>query len=354
MPSIADKRYFSREHIEKCAFNTSSFLTEQAVHCLELVAELVECGLSYQFKGGNSLLLVLDEPKRFSIDVDIATDFSKEKIEEVLDALVQKYGVFTRWERRQHKTKPWLPLSSYHLYFNSLFEEGDDVSVMLDVQMRRSPYKTEFKKVTCGDVYKSDTLVELPLPSSIISDKLLTLGPSTLGIPTGKGKHAQRLKHVFDVSRLLRLKPDIAAVRESFKACLEQENDLQNTRYTVAEIVQDTLAFCWSVALHNEKPISSNSVVLDENANGLIPFSLHLFDRGYEWENLQADMARAALCISAVGNEEVTNEMLYGCLEFAVDMSKRDYPFSIINSEVCHYWGTVYSWWKEEMFWVEA
>ena len=82
---IPNPVFFSKFHIETNRFNAPATLAEEAVHCLELVAELVEAGLDFQFKGGNSLLLILPEPKRFSIDVDIATDEPRERIEECLD-----------------------------------------------------------------------------------------------------------------------------------------------------------------------------------------------------------------------------------------------------------------------------
>ncbi|MFP4681653.1 MAG: nucleotidyl transferase AbiEii/AbiGii toxin family protein [Chitinispirillaceae bacterium] len=350
---LADKLYFSKENIGNCRFNASSVLAEQAVHCLELVAELVEVGLNFQFKGGNSLLLILDEPKRFSIDVDIASDQSREEIEEVLNKLTAQYGVFTRWERRQHKTKPWLPLSSYYLFYKSQFDSSPDTNIMLDVQMRRSGYRTELKEVTCKDLYRSSVKCELPLPSSIISDKLLTLGPSTLGIPLGKGKEAQRLKHVYDVSRLSRTLPDVECMRESFVSCLEQENDLQETKHTVQDIVKDTLSFLWSTAGHENKPDLTGSSVLDENIKGLEPFAKHLFESGYSWQSLQWDMARAALCISAVGNESVTNEMLHG--HVGKDMAASDFslPFKVTDPQARFCWNAVYNWWDKEPFWVE-
>ncbi|MBD3243318.1 MAG: hypothetical protein GF331_22195, partial [Chitinivibrionales bacterium] len=104
---LGDSRYFTREHIERQRFGTSPLLAEQAVHSLELVAELAASGLSFQFKGGNSLLLILDTPRRFSIDVDIATEEPRERIEESVGAICERYGAFTRWEPRPHKTKPW-------------------------------------------------------------------------------------------------------------------------------------------------------------------------------------------------------------------------------------------------------
>ena len=85
---VASPALFTKEHIESHAFAASHALAEQAIHCLELVAELSWANLSFQFKGGNSLLVILQDPKRFSIDVDIATDETVSRIEEVLDKIV--------------------------------------------------------------------------------------------------------------------------------------------------------------------------------------------------------------------------------------------------------------------------
>jgi len=346
---VADKACFSKDHISRHRLNASPELAEQAVHCLELVAELSLGGLSYQFKGGNSLLLILSEPKRFSIDVDVASDKTREEIEKVLDAIVPKYGVFTKWERRQHKTKPWLPLSSYYLYYNSVVTDAPDTNIMLDVQMRRSAYKTEFKPVRCGDLYVSDAKVELPLPSSIISDKLLTLGPATLGIPIGRGKEAQRLKHVYDVSRLSATLPDVGEMRESFRSCLKQENELQETNHSVDDIVKDTLKFLWTTATHGAQPPSSEDPALSENIKGLAPFAAHLFETGYNWQNLRKDMARAAVCMSAVGNDKVAGKDFHALLS-SVPPADFKGKLGIDDPLTAYLWDGVSNWWGDN-FW---
>jgi hypothetical protein len=296
--------FFTRSHIEANRFKAPATLAEEAVHCLELVTELVEAGLDFQFKGGNSLLLVLPEPKRFSIDVDIATDEPRERIEACLDLIVRRPGIFIRWEKRQHKTKPWLPIASYYLFFKPSVRQEPEASIMLDVQLRRTPYRTGKKRIICGRLYESETLVELPLPASIIGDKLLTLGPNTLGIPVGKGKEAQRLKHVFDVARLCSTHPQPAAVRESFHACLKHENEIQERRRSVREIVDDTLDFCRSVEQYEDMPKDEGlSPIMSENVRGLPVFATHLFDPGYGWKELKRDMGIVAECVKSIGKE---------------------------------------------------
>jgi hypothetical protein len=335
--------YLEKSHIEKCHFNASVLLAEQAIMCLELVSELVKSGLNFQFKGGNSLLLILNIPKRFSIDVDIATDCNRDEIEKCLKLCVDKFGVFERWEPRQHKTKPWIPLASYHLYYKSKFTD-DMSSVMLDAQLRRSNYKTLHKAVVCGDIYKSEVLVELPLPSSIIGDKLLTLGPSTLGIPVGKGKEAQRLKHVFDISRLLTVEPKLSEIRESFSNCLQQENDIQVAKQSAEAVIFDTLRFCGSIVSYPQIP-SGDSLppIVQENAKGIIPFASHLFDPGYDWKTLQIDMAKVALCMTALKDENITDEKFTTMVTMKAE--KKALPGTILkeNSTARELWEQIYA-----------
>jgi hypothetical protein len=309
MTAKTDPRYFTADHIEKHRRSAPPALAEEAVHCLELVAELARSGLSFQFKGGNSLLLILDEPKRFSIDVDIATDAPRDTIERRLDEITGGPGIFLRWEKRRHRTKPWLPIASYYLYFRSAIKGGAEASIMLDVQLRRTPCRTSMKRIVCGELYRSDISAELPLPSSIIGDKLLTLGPETLGIPVGRGKEAQRLKHVFDVSRLLAVRPLLSEIRGSFLSCLGHENEIQERKRSAEEVVADTAAFCRSIETYDTMPPDEGlTPVMSENVRGLPLFAGHLFDAGYSWNHLRRDMARVGACVEALGNAGLSDQ----------------------------------------------
>jgi len=306
---IADPVYYTKESIVRNKFDASEALAEQAVHCLSLVAQLTDAELSFQFKGGNSLLLILDTPQRFSIDVDIATNEPRERIESCLDECVGRHGIFIKWTKRQHKTKPWLPLASYYCFYKSHFVSDDDAFIMLDAQLTRSPYATKFVPVKCGNLFVSDVKAEIPLASSIIGDKLLTLGPATLGIPFGKGKDAQRLKHVFDVSLLLRTNPSLAAIRESFFACMHHENKLQEKLVALTDVLNDTIALCESTRAmpYTSEPAQSMTPAQTENMRGFAPFAGHLFSKSYSWDRLNLDLARVAFvmaCINATGMED--------------------------------------------------
>jgi len=332
---VAPDSYFTKDHIQAHAFDAPLSLAEQAIHCLELVAELNWAALPFQFKGGNSLLLILQNPRRFSIDVDIATDQKQESIEVVLDKIVKECGVFSKWTKRQHKTKPFIPLASYYLFYKSHYAGPDDACIMLDCQLSKSPYTTQTIPIVCGTLYKTIVKTEVPTRAGLIGDKLLTLGPTTLGIPLGKGKEAQRIKHVFDISRLCETLPSINEIRESFTACIKQENNLQKKEIDAKDVLADTLLFCKYVITNSANFNTENGLypVLSETIKGLPQFASHLFCKKYEWADLQRDIARVGLCIAAACNLDVSDGYFIKTYKSA-------------NDDPLKYWNSTVAWLK--------
>lgn len=327
---IADSRFFTREHILAHHRSAPADLAELAVHCLELVAELADEGLQFRFKGGNSLLVLLEDPKRFSIDVDITTEEPRDAIDAAVESVVKRHGVFTRWQKRQHKTKPWLPMVSYEIFFRSQFAASGESFIMLDAVLHNTRFDTIQKTVACGDLFYCSRTCELPSISSMVGDKLLTLGPNTLGIPLGKKKEAQRLKHVYDVSLLARRKVSLGGIRRSIESCMAQENRIQEKAFTLAEVYEDTVRFCRLTAEFEAKPSGPvHDAALAEIVFGHEPFSTHLFDSGYSWKDLQSDAARAALCFAAVVSPAVSEDEFTNALK---------------QADAASYWRTIDGW----------
>jgi hypothetical protein len=297
-------QYFSRQHYEAHSGTAPAHLCELVVHCLELVSQLSHAGLAYRFKGGNSLLLLLEQPERFSIDADIVTTTPKAALIELVGRIADSCEAFTRWESRQPQTKPWLPMMSFKLFFNSVYQSPDDAYVMLDVVLEPPPYPGVVKPVRCGHLYESAAQVEVPSVSGLIGDKLLTLGPSTLGIPVGKGKEAQRLKHVFDVARLLQEEYDARAVRQASLGCVAQEERIQRHSYSWTQIVEDTRRFCSApLGFGAPPPLEAleQQPYLYEIVKGFEHFREHLFRTEYTWQNLQEDCEAVISLLEELG-----------------------------------------------------
>jgi predicted nucleotidyltransferase component of viral defense system len=59
------------------------------IRALGLLEKLAESKLDFVFKGGTSLILLVEKPERFSIDIDINTTESKETIENILEDIIR-------------------------------------------------------------------------------------------------------------------------------------------------------------------------------------------------------------------------------------------------------------------------
>jgi hypothetical protein len=299
---LGDHTHFVRDHFEAHAGTAPPYLCELVVHCLELVSLLEHHGLAFRFKGGNSLLVLLEDPQRFSIDVDIVTTESKENMIALVERVVAASRVFHRFESRAPKTKPWLPMISFKLFFESHYQPPEESFVMLDAVLEPPPYPGVRKTVRCGAIYRSATEVEVPSISGLIGDKLLTLGPSTLGIPLGKSKEAQRLKHVFDVALLSRQGYDAAAVRASVDGCLAQENRIQGSTHDWPTTRADTLRFLEAALAHETQPSTAEPMTyLGEITTGFDPFRKHLFRTQYTWSRLREDASEVLRVIETIG-----------------------------------------------------
>ncbi len=95
-------------------------LLEKTIGALYLVENLVNNGLDFIFKGGTSLVLLLDKLKRFSVDVDIITEESKEKVIQCFQNLVENQDLFTRFEEnvRENSTSQRMNLQHYKFFLN--------------------------------------------------------------------------------------------------------------------------------------------------------------------------------------------------------------------------------------------
>ena len=304
--------YFSREHYEAHAGVAPPYLSELVVHCLELVALLAERRLPFRFKGGNSLLILLEDPQRFSIDVDIVTLEPRDSLTQVVSQVAEASTVFTGWESRAPKTKPWLPLTSFKIYFDSAYRPAEQSFVMLDAVHAPAPYPGVRKPVRCGTLYQTNIEVELPHPSGLIGDKLLAIGPRTLGIPFGKGKEAQRLKHVFDVATLCRCGYDRSVVRRAADGCQRQEEQIQGRTHAWAAISEDTRDFCESALAQPTMPdpstIDEGDLCLAEIVRGFAQFREHLFRLEYTWELFQEDCRQVVALLEELDREPPPGE----------------------------------------------
>lgn len=208
-------------------------IMEKVIYALSLVEQLVQSGLDFTFKGGTSLLLILPEPKRFSIDVDIITTESQERLEVAL-AGICKGGVFTKFELEEWRSyKLGVPKAHYRLTFYSQWDKKERV-ILLDVLFEAHGYPALVQAPIVNEWIQTDAnhvAVQIPSADSITGDKLTAYAPNTTGIrfrvehPDGgvTEKQMEVMKQLFDIGILFDRLSHLPHFSESFHTTVQKE-----------------------------------------------------------------------------------------------------------------------------------
>lgn len=78
-------------------------ILEKMIYALHLLERLKSNGLEFAFKGGTSLVLLLEEGNRFSIDIDIISNTAREELELILQNVVDS-SRFTGFQLDEHRS----------------------------------------------------------------------------------------------------------------------------------------------------------------------------------------------------------------------------------------------------------
>ena len=194
-------------------------LLEKTIGALFLVESLVNTGLEFVFKGGTSLILLLDEIKRFSVDVDIITEESQGKVKQIISEIIDNQDLFTRVEEniRENTVSKRMKISHYKFFFNSVTDDSEKY-ILLDIAFESNKYPRVIEKRIENTKLnvKSNLSVKVPSIESILGDKLTVLAPRTTGISYNSEKELELMKQLYDVDKLFNQAEDVNEIRESF------------------------------------------------------------------------------------------------------------------------------------------
>lgn len=235
-------------------------ILEKMIYALQLLEQLKANGLDFIFKGGTSLVLLLEEDNRFSIDIDIICKTERGELESILQKVVET-SKFKDYDPDEHRSfKPGVPKSHYKFFFDTkMLGSG---TIMLDVLIEDSIYPELIEKPIKTKWIETEKLLTVHLPSidSITGDKLTAFAPNTIGIPYFKGKDNQPFsmeicKQLFDLSKLFERVQNIEIVAASFNAFANQEiayrkNSDSKTTLTPETVLLDTINTCLIIAKH--------------------------------------------------------------------------------------------------------
>lgn len=297
-------------------------LIEKVTKALHLVEELAQTGLKFIFKGGTSLLLLLDQMHRFSIDIDIIIEkqMHEADLDKIINQIVDRSSVFLRYEESVRSGTSEVPKAHYKILYRSVLYDEEHY-ILLDVLFGESQYAEVIEKsLDCSFAAYSEpsVLVSLPSIDSILGDKLTAYAPNTTGIPYGKNKELEIIKQLFDVGNLFDEIRDIKMVSKTFKKTAEQELVYRSREHELSyEDVLDDI-------FHTSRIVSERGRVqkdiYDQLLIGVKRIKDYIFSRNFILESAVNSASKAAY-LSLLIKHGITD-----IERFDSSINLRDYP----------------------------
>ncbi|NQT96849.1 MAG: nucleotidyl transferase AbiEii/AbiGii toxin family protein [Candidatus Marinimicrobia bacterium] len=267
-------------------------ILEKMIYALHLLEQLVSQGLDFVFKGGASLVLLLNEENRFSVDIDIICSVERKKLEATLDNIVKNSNFASVALDEKRSYKPGIPKAHYVFEFDSVFDSRAPVKLLLDILIGKHVYP-EIISVPIATKWTSTdsgTNVRVPSIDSIVGDKLTAFAPNTIGIPYYKGKDSFSMeicKQLFDLSKLFSHIKDLGMVNRSYKNIAADEigfrsNDLRfkQGKINPEVVLRDTIDTCFIIAKKSANKEEPYKTYFMDLSNGIRSLGANFLMRG--------------------------------------------------------------------------
>jgi len=297
---------FTKEWISKLKVNNKKIdpiICEKMIWALGLLEQLVVNQLDFVFKGGTALILLIDNPQRFSIDIDINTQEQKEKIISILKIICDNKS-FIRFEEKARINRG-IPKAHFKLFFQSAITNKES-HILLDVLFEKELYpeiiQTKISSLWI-DTDDNPTFVKTPSIDAILGDKLTVFAPNTTGIAYGCEKSMEMIKQLFDIGRLFDLHNNLEIVAKSFKAIAIQELEYKKSTISLDAVLQDIIDTSLIVS-HFPAGKSTDSGKLKELFSGLQSFANYPIGISFRADDAILSAAKAAYLAVKIKNND--------------------------------------------------
>jgi predicted nucleotidyltransferase component of viral defense system len=288
--------WINRKRQEKKYSKVNPPIIEKMIHALGLLEALVRQGLAFIFKGGTALVILLDEPKRFSVDIDIITNHTRDELEAVLTAVVGE-GLFTRWEldgARSYQGR--IPKAHYFLYYRSNLNVATGY-VLLDVLFEKHRYAVVAgRSITSSWVSVDGEALQVETPSidSILGDKLTAFAPRTTGVPYGRNKSLEIVKQMHDVGHLFDHIKDLKVISKTFQAIVDQEVTYRGLTVDDDHVLDDIIGTSFMIGRAPKNHTAEEIPKYAEISRGMVQFRGYLMTGTYSLDHAVESAAKAA------------------------------------------------------------
>ncbi|MEE0237506.1 MAG: nucleotidyl transferase AbiEii/AbiGii toxin family protein [Bacteroidales bacterium] len=181
-------------------------LLERVVYAFGLLEAIKQAGIPFIFKGGTSLMLLMEHPMRLSTDIDIIVKPGTD-----IDYYIQeatKIFPFLKCEEQVRIGKNNIEKRHFKFIYKSPVRDSE-FYILLDVVFAESPYALLTEKEICNElllVEGPEVYVTVPTADCILGDKLTAFASHTTGVTFGK--ELEIIKQLYDVANLIDVMTD--------------------------------------------------------------------------------------------------------------------------------------------------
>lgn len=321
-------------------------LVEKVIRAFSLLENLQQSGIDFIFKGGTSLMLLLENPRRLSIDIDIIMTADQD-IESALDQ-IQKSSLFIDRKLIPRKQAIKIEKQHYKMYYEPAYKTGGDREhILLDILIEENPYSETIEKEINSDFLKmtgSPITVKVPSIEPILADKLTAYPPNTTGIPYIKneqGMGLQIIKQLFDISGLIDNIEKLDGVKPTFDRIAKIELDYrQNDSLTISDVLNDIIETSLCISSRGAKGEKGDFQELQAGIKSLISF---VFLNRHDLDTATIDSAKAAYVAASLKSGNMSLKKFKSPDQVTELELKGDYPkvirkFQRSNPEAYFYW----------------
>ena len=181
---MIQKETYSLENIKriKDKYNVDPELAQRSIFALGLVETLSMVGTDFIFKGGSSLMLLNETPKRLSTDVDILVEPGYD-IESYINKASRIFP-FLSFEESIRSTNKTISKKHFRIKYASPRTERE-VTIIVDVLFANNRYKKIEQRPIKSNLLMcsgDDVIVKTPSVEEMLADKLTAFEMSSFVI----------------------------------------------------------------------------------------------------------------------------------------------------------------------------
>ena len=283
------EKCFTDEFISSRAGNNidKKKIYEKVVYAFYLLEKIANLNYDFVFKGGTSLMLLLNTFNRFSVDIDI---LMKPKDQDGIcnDVFTLKDDKFIEVEEDKRKPVDIIK-RHFKFYFKSIYgsnDEEDNPYILLDIVFDEIEYVGLAKhKINSHFVETDDPYLEVNIPSidEMLGDKLTAFAPKTIGIlytrPNQiRSKHVEIIKQLYDVAKLFDNIVDLNLVKETYIKVANVQIKNRNLSLNYEDTLKDSIEACKLIITQNRKESDNeNYAILKKGYEGFKHYTVNDF-----------------------------------------------------------------------------